>query len=230
MKYIYCHPLFDERKCSHRFSYQLSESFRQKNRILKRFDYKGTGEADGDFSKVTLNSIQKDLQRRISCSKVCLIGTRLGASIAFNACCHLNFFSQTLVLIEPVINGEEYINFLLRKQRLKDAITGNKTDFSEDNDFLNIEGYKTSTILLEQIGKLNLTEKIQNLTIKKNIRIVQISRSKKIKDKLAEFANAIQKKDINISIETFDLPLFWERLPSNNYSPLTKQITEWCCE
>ena len=107
MRYIYCHPLFDERKCAHRFSYQLSKAFEKKDMKLERFDYRGTGEAKGRFSDVTIESLRKDLKQKASNDDVCLIGTRFGGTVVFDYCCTNKSGVETTVLIEPVINGYE---------------------------------------------------------------------------------------------------------------------------
>ena len=61
MRYIYCHPLFDERKCSHRFSYHLQKHFERNNLVLERFDYTGTGESQADFAEVTFSTLLEDI-------------------------------------------------------------------------------------------------------------------------------------------------------------------------
>ena len=141
MRYIYCHPLFDERKCSHRFSYQLCESFKSASLILERFDYLGTGEADGDFKDVTMETLRGDIDRKISCNKASLIGVRFGATLALDYCRrHANRINK-LVLIEPILDGAAYINHLYRKQHLKDIMTG-CLNLGQEDGFRNIEGYK----------------------------------------------------------------------------------------
>ena len=98
MKYIYCHPLFDERKCAHRFSFKLSQIFKQNELYLTIFDYRGTGDADGDFSSVTMKTMQKDLNCQINNRNTCLIGTRFGASLAFDFCCRGPMSPENLIL------------------------------------------------------------------------------------------------------------------------------------
>ena len=70
MRYIYCHPLFDERKCAHRFSYRLAKAFERKALKLERFDYRGTGEAAGRFSDITMASLQNDLKEKTGLGQV----------------------------------------------------------------------------------------------------------------------------------------------------------------
>ena len=132
MRYIYCHPLFDERKCAHRFSYQLAKAFEKNYLELERFDYHGTGEADGEFYNVTMNSLSADIQAIVDGDRVCLIGTRFGATIALDCCCRNESAVRTLVLIEPVVNGHGYAEYLFRKQHLKDMMTGNGSESARE--------------------------------------------------------------------------------------------------
>ncbi len=227
MRYIYCHPLFDERKCAHRFSYQLFKAFERNNLHLERFDYDGTGEADGAFCNVTVDSLKIDLQKLAAGNRICLIGTRLGATIAFEFCCQKESCVNTLIMIEPVVNGCAYVDYLFRKQHLKDMMTGNESIFSHEDGFLNLEGYKTNNIFIEQIRQLDLF-KTKNQIKADNAFVVQISASEKICPEYNLLAEHLRKNTIYTCVETFNLPVFWERIPDGNYTAACEKILEWC--
>lgn len=227
MRYLYCHPLFDERKCAHRFSYTVSKAFEKNSLKLERFDYRGTGEADGAFCEITLDSLRKDLQTEVGHDTVCLIGTRFGATAAFDYGCQDQSAIRTLVLIEPVVSGQGYVEYLFRKQHLKDMMTGNHSELANHNGFCNLEGYKTSSRFLEQIRQLNLFE-IQNRLKAKVVFIAQISASENINPEYDVLAGHLRKNGIQAVVEVFNLPVFWERIPDGDYSILTEKIVEWC--
>jgi alpha/beta superfamily hydrolase len=229
MKYIYCHPLFDERKCAHRFSYQLSLAFEKKALELERFDYEGTGEADGQFSDVTMESLRYDLEKIANNDDSCLIGTRFGANVVYDHCCINTSKVKTAILIEPMINGRSYTEYLFRKQHLKDMMTGNTSGLLSGSGFCNLEGYKTSSKFLEQIKQVHLEEMTDQIKVDA-VHVVQISASCKINTEFAMFADALQKSGIKTSVGVFNLPIFWERIPDSDYSILTKKIVEWCSE
>ncbi len=147
MRYIYLHPLFEERKCSHRFSYHLNQVFMDMGLRLERFDYRGTGEASRGFYEVTLDTLRKDVEKMIGSQRASLIGLRLGASLGFEYCRRKKHEIQKLIMIEPVIDGKQYVNFLLRKQRIKDMMSPSPETATTESDFINIEGYKTNTFL-----------------------------------------------------------------------------------
>ena len=165
MRYVYCHPLFDERKCAHRFSYQLKNTFRAAGLTLERFDYQGTGEAAGDFKDVSLETLREDVNQKVNGKEICLIGLRLGASLALDYCSRNFGTVQKLVLLEPIVNGAQYVDYLYRKQHIKDLMTGKSVAIPQDNGYVNIEGYKTNIHLIEQIENLDLIE-----TAKENLK------------------------------------------------------------
>ena len=228
MRYVYCHPLFDERKCAHRFSYELSESFKRNHQVLERFDYRGTGEADGDFSDVTITSLTRDLEEITDNQKVCLIGTRLGASVAFEYCCKNGNNVQALVLIGPVINGRDYANYLFRKQKFKDLLTGNKNAEKRVSNYCNLEGYKTSKLFIDQIREIRLLLKAQEYKFKTRVYIIQISPYKREERDFNLLARYLNDSETTSRFEVFNLSLFWERVPDGDYQNLNQKIIEWC--
>jgi hypothetical protein len=228
MRYVYCHPLFDERKCAHRFSYELAKTFERNNLQLERFDYRGTGEADGQFCDVTMESLRADIQAIINSGQVCLVGTRLGATVAFDCCCRIESAVYTLVLIEPIVNGQGYAEYLFRKQHLKNMMTGNQSEFADEDAFCNLEGYKTSNIFIKQIKQIKLVETAEKIKSGTIIHIIQTSASSKINAEYALLAEHLEKSGIQTSIEIFNLPVFWERIPDDDYSVVTEKIVEWC--
>lgn len=226
MRYIYCHPLFDERKCGHRFSYQLSEVFKKNDLELERFDYSGTGEAKGEFSNVTFDSLINDLRMMAGDSRSCLIGTRLGASVALEYCRLNEANVHCLVLIEPVVNGQRYVDYLLRKQHLKDMMTGNRNKSLEEYGYINIEGYKTNIRFIDQIKPLKLL-KAKNIKADK-ILIAQVTSSRNVCREYKTLAENNKNRGLVVLTKTFDVPIFWERIPETDYCNLNRKIMEFC--
>ena len=226
MKYIYCHPLFDERKCAHRFSYQLAKTFKENDFYLERFDYYGTGESKGAFCEVTLESLRLDIHKIINNERACLIGSRFGATIAFDYCCQNASEIPMLIMIEPIINGNNYIEYLFKRQHIKNLMTGNNSEFVNINGFYNIEGYKTNKVLIEQIKQINLNHITENIKIS-NIGIIQITSSKKVNPEYESLIKHLDSKMIHNVIEVSNVSMFWERIPQTDYSALTNKIVAW---
>ncbi len=228
MRYVYCHPLFDERKCAHRFSWQLKNIFQNHGLELERFDYTGTGEAPGRFADVTLNSLRRDIQRHIDKNPTCLIAARFGAGLAFEYCARSPDRVQKLALVEPIVDGAEYLDYLRRKQHIKNLMTTASKPPPSDNGFENIEGYKTSNRFLEQLKNFNLLETARESPIKCPVLIVKISKTPGLDTKTAAFAELLDRPPNRLRIEIFDLPQFWQRIPDADHTKLTRTILRHC--
>ena len=228
MRYIYCHPLFDEMKCAYRFSYQLKKTFEANGLLLERFDYRGTGEAQGDFKDVSLETLRDDLSGHINGQQVTLIGVRFGASLAFDYCVGKSQQVKNLVLLEPIVDGAEYADYLYRKQQIKDMMSYNSSGGLKNDGFKNLEGYKTSLKFIEQIKRFNLFKTAGKYTANNFIFIGQISGTSKVNPQVKNWAKLLVQKAKHISIENIDLPIFWERIPCFDYSKLTQKVSGWC--
>ncbi len=229
MKYLYLFPLFDERKCAHRFSYCLKKAFKKNGLTLRRCDYQGTGEANGNFSDVTLKSLQEDINSWVVEENISLIGLRFGADLALLHCAKNNKKIKNLILLQPIVNGSEYIDYLYRKQHLKNLMTGKPKAAFHNKNYQNIEGYKTNLNLINQINKLNLL-KISGNCSAKNICIFQISNYKRINPSINALAHSLKIIKCNMKIQQVKLPAFWERIPVIDYGELTKKILEACSD
>jgi pimeloyl-ACP methyl ester carboxylesterase len=228
MRYVYCHPLFDERKCAHRFSYQLKTAFEAKGLNLERFDYRGTGEAPGEFSDVCLDSLRSDVAQHVRGEQVCLIGLRFGASLAFDYCVRGADRVHTLVLVEPVVDGAAYVDFLRRKQHIKNVMTAESSDTLHEDGYENIEGYKTSSRFVEQMMRFDLPEEASRCVPLAGIFIAHVSRRSKISPQIVRLAEVLKRSGSKVSVENARLPVFWQRIPSADYGMLTSEILRWC--
>lgn len=226
MRYIYCHPLFDERKCAHRFSYQLAKVFEKNGLCLERFDYRGTGEGGGEFCDVTMESLREDIERVVDGGRVCLIGTRLGAAAAFEFCGQSKTAVDKLIMIEPIVNGQDYVRYLFRKQHLKNMMTGNGSDFAEEG-FCNLEGYKTSDTLIDQIKGIELVGASGKMKSTRAVCIVQISAGSRMNPEYELVTERLKKNDIRSHAVWVNAPVFWERIPISDYSIVTEKIAGW---
>ena len=112
MKYIYCHPLFEERKSAHRFSWQLERLFENAGRKLERFDYQCTGEEAGQFCDVSMESLIADIDKIADTDQIVLTGLRLGATLAFMYALKNPSRIKKLIMISTIINGDDYAEYV----------------------------------------------------------------------------------------------------------------------
>lgn len=229
MRYIYCHPIFDERKCAHRFSYELSCYFDSMKCKLERFDYIGTGEAAGEFENVDLNSLRGDIEGQIGEDKVCLIGLRLGANLALDYGLRYPSCIGRLVLLAPIVNGADYVKYLLRKQHIKDMMTGNvRQDELCCDNFYNIGGFKTSRKFIEQIKAFDLLALTNSCQPLCNVAIMQIGQGLSIAPEIKQLSCLIGIESDSACVVPIDMSPFWERIPMTDYQPLLSAIGCFC--
>lgn len=222
MKCIYLPPLFDERKCSARFSYLLMKEFSRRRQRLERCDYRGTGEAEGEFCDVTLESLGNDVGRLLSGS-VCLSGLRAGATLALDYCMNHGGI-ENLILVEPIIDGKDYVNHLLRKQRVKNMLTGGKDIFSDDG-YINLEGYRTNSKLIEQFRQFDLMDRpVKNKPAEK---IFLIAVSKQHDVKFLELSRRLREAGSQVVAKRFCRKPFWERIADVDMSDVINEIGEF---
>jgi len=158
-EYLYCHPCFEEWKWAYRFSYELHREFRGRGLQLYRFDYVGTGEDHGEFADVTVKTMIRDIHQQVKLldPTPTLIGLRLGATLAACYAASLPNTIKQLVLVEPVVNGADYVRHMQLQQQITDTITQSVHPLP-DNNFVNLHGYKTSQVFIQELKALDLNE------------------------------------------------------------------------
>jgi len=224
---VYFHPLFDEQKCSYRFSYCLSEAMKQQNYVLERPDYRGTGDSSRSFCDVTLETLRQDMDSLISKGADVLIGLRFGASLIFDYASRTQSDCNRMILIEPIFDGHQYIEYLLRKQRLKDHLSKLPDNVYQEETYINLEGYKTRRHFVDQIRSFRLN--VQEETHLKGHHVLLLSTRTRLS---AEEKNLITKlkQHNHIDVTCVSFPDIWERIPIMDYSPLIEPVIGWCHE
>jgi len=154
---------------SHKALRQLADTLASAGYFVLRFDYQATGDSRGALQDITLDSWKENIKiaadelRSISGQKnITAVGLRLGASLAVLSNEMAGF--KNVILWDPVISGENYINNL---ENLQSQLLANKNSWfnkplsaSElsENELL---GYQYSEAFLSSMKKLNLlTQKV----------------------------------------------------------------------
>ncbi|MHC4214600.1 MAG: alpha/beta hydrolase family protein [Planctomycetota bacterium] len=228
IRYVYLHPLFDERKCAYRFCYLLSETFFSAGIVLERFDYRGTGEAPGDFPEVSIGSLREDVTEHIDGDNVCLIGTRIGGGLCLDYYLRNPSNVKRIVMISPIVDGSAYVNYLRRKQQIKDLMTGPANAPSGKAAYENIEGYKTSSRFIDELVRFNPLSLTERFTLSAKAYIIHIQNHTTVakeRDSLVALLGPSSRETVAINKK---MPSFWERICFSDYTSLTDTVLGCC--
>jgi len=120
---VLCSAIGQEYLQSHRVIYQLAVLLSRAGFHVLRFDYFGCGDSEGEFEQGSVIQWTKDIiaaveevQNRSGRTRVLLIGLRMGATLALQAAANCNYIDG-IILWEPVLSGERYLQELAERQR-----------------------------------------------------------------------------------------------------------------
>jgi uncharacterized protein len=180
---VLCSPIGQEYLKSHRVIYQLAVLLSKIGFHVLRFDYFGCGDSEGNFEEGSMVRWKEDIltavdqmQHRSEIEKVCLIGLRIGATLALQTA--LDCFQIIgLVLWEPLFNGKAYVSQLenlhqefiseLRYQELP------LTNRSETGMIDEVLGYPMTSALREEL----LTIEVDHARIRPGVKLLALVNS-----------------------------------------------------
>ena len=118
---VFCHPLGHEYVTLHRAARILASRLARSGLPTLRFDYSGTGDSAGGLEEARLQNWVDDadaaadaLRSRTGVERICLVGARLGATLALRAAAR-RADVESLALWDPVVWGRDYLRQLDRK-------------------------------------------------------------------------------------------------------------------
>jgi alpha/beta superfamily hydrolase len=159
---LFCDPFAEEKKCAHRVMVETARAFCAADLPCVRFDYRGTGDSQGDFADATPEYWVEDIARReLGVRTLGLVGLRLGAALALQAAEATNEV-DFLVLWEPVINGRQYLTQNLRRSQIKAMLTDEEqfdagtVRKAHEDDIFDFDGYPISAEMRRQIEGIDL--------------------------------------------------------------------------
>jgi len=162
---ILCQTIGHEYVHSHRAIFQLAMRLASIGFMTLRFDYFGCGDSNGNFEEGSLDSWVEDvktaieeMQIRTGIRNVCLVGCRIGATLALKAATKSTSVKY-LVLWEVVNNGLGYLQEAARMQGDLSRALGSRIDPSQADVSLPSEmmGFPFTTELIQDFKALALT-------------------------------------------------------------------------
>lgn len=220
--FVFCHPFGEEKLWAHRVFVAFARELTRRGHAVLRFDYRGNGDSEGEFSDTTLETNLDDiaaavafLKARRKVESVGLMGLRLGATQAALAADGRDDVSS-LILWSPVTDGGRYMQELLRinlatQMATHGAITADREALVEQmrtGQTVNVDGYEVTLPFFEQVSSVNLATSPRSFA--GPCVLVQIERSRASapsKDLID-----LQQKYRNASLQFVEEEPFWKEI------------------
>jgi exosortase A-associated hydrolase 2 len=168
--WVFCHPMSEEKLWTHRVFVDFARRLAAQGHAVLRFDFMGNGDSSGDFGRSSVESAVTDvrsaideLRRRTGADRVNLLGLRFGATIASLAA-ERSSDVDTLVLWSPIVDGERYMQELLRinlatqtavyKEMRHDRVA--LVEMMRQGATVNVDGYEMGFPLYSEAAAIKL--------------------------------------------------------------------------
>lgn len=167
---VICDPFAEEKKCAHRPLTDLARALCAAGFAVLRFDLRGCGDSDGDFSHATLSGWASDVRaalafvrERLSPQWLGLGGLRTGAVLAERVALEDGGVSA-LLLWEPVMDGKRYIAQNLRRSMIKAMLTEGEGFEAQSvaerhgAEVVDFDGYEVCRAMRQELEEVRMGE------------------------------------------------------------------------
>lgn len=233
--WVICPPFAEEDKSARRTLTELCQKLQARGEASLLFSLRGTGDSDGDFADATTQTWRDDVlaacreaARRDSNARLCLLGVRLGASLAALAAQEAN--ASRLILIEPLLAGRPYLAAMGQRKKLRAMMTsaqgeqaqGGSADtvsIAETNGASqaangdakvaveDLDGWPIAAPLRDSLNALDLASQMPHLSPHMSTHVLQVGPRAQIATPLERFA-----RSINASTHAVVMRPFWNLL------------------
>jgi uncharacterized protein len=221
---VVCQPLEHEFYNAHRRLRQLAQALCDDGLPVLRFDYYGTGDSAGAWEEASIAQWLDDIDCAVAelrwrgCARVCLVGLRLGATLA-------TLFSTerdrvaALVLWEPVASGEEYLRELAALHR-KETAGIHEARKGPQPELL---GFEYSDHLRQEVSRIDLRVARQRL----GCDVLLIKSPGRPDDELRSVLG-VAAGGLD-DFETAPVPRFWLFYPDQSLLPpqIPQRVSSW---
>jgi exosortase A-associated hydrolase 2 len=185
-------PFGEEKKCAYRSLVRLARALAGAGIPVLRFDLGGTGDSPGEHASADFVGWCADVRAAADVvlgvegiSGWCPIGVRFGALPALQAA--VEFSPRAMVLLEPVLGGNECLRDLERRQKIKDMMSGQRDETGTDaatrwqaGETVDFGGFAVSARLAEQLAGVEAGELLAKLDCASALQVIRVSGSAKL--------------------------------------------------
>jgi len=173
---VYHEPIEEVRPCGIVLSYPLNHEYIRSHRVFRelatrlgaigfpvlRFDFYGCGDSDGDCEKGSIQSwiadigtAVRELKDRSAVSQICLIGLRLGATLATMYASEKNGI-DAVVLWNPVTSGERFLQEVIELDRETCTFRNGLENLKSSDQGSELLGFPITESMRKDLLNLNL--------------------------------------------------------------------------
>ena len=174
---LFLPPFGEEWKCSYRHLVRTARGLAQNGYGAFRFDLSGTGESTGSHANASFSLWQQEsvaafdvMVREIPATQTwALLGARLGANLAVRLAAERQ--AASVILMEPLLTGQDYLRDLLRRQLIKGVMGGGASAVPESpaedvwkaGHAADLGGFQVGPELAEELTQLRPECRVQLL-------------------------------------------------------------------
>jgi alpha/beta superfamily hydrolase len=218
---IICPPLEAETIRHYRKEVLLGRALAARGHAAVRFNYRGTGNSDGEGSEVTFDDMARDaltvadwLRERTGVERIAFLGTRWGALVAANAA---RRGSAPLALWEPVVSAASYFRETLRWRLMHDIkylepsadrpTTQGLIEQMREHGSVDVMGYPVHWSLYSSSSERTLQEEVG--TDPRQILLVQLSLERELRAEYRRLLEAWTVSGLDVRSELITDEVAW---------------------
>jgi exosortase A-associated hydrolase 2 len=219
-------PFGEEKRCAFRMLVRLARQLAARGVAVMRYDAGGTGDSAGKHREAEWRHWQDELAAQIALARelpgkppLMLAGARAGALLAAEAAARSSTDGdgiQALILLEPLLSGDELLRDLERRQKIKDMMSGGAknaaaTELWAANQAADFGGFMVGLAMAEQLRRAQLLTSVAATPADCALQLLRVSGAKNFPPAWQDLVAAVTARAGSSAEVIADKP-FWGQL------------------
>jgi len=204
---VICSPIHAELLRNYHREVMLARSLARAGYAVQRFQYRGSGNSDGEPADETFDSLREDVETATArlvettgVDRLAFVGTRLGAVVAALAARKLG--GVALAMWEPVLNADRYFREIFRghlvsglKKHEEGAERKPQEELRETGS-VDVLGYSIDRPLYESVRARHLLDDVAGAPA--DVLLVQIGGARGLRTELGSLVDGWSKEGVSV--------------------------------